>query len=190
MLERYPWCGHGVLMGRFKNDWQDWNYVLSWFGKKEGPARNAYRQYVQEGIPKGRRPELVGGGLIRSQGGWSQVISMRRRNEREVSDERILGSGDFVERMIQEADENFRQSILVKKKGRDLGRLIRAMCDREGISMSELKSGSRRGKISEVRSHLAVRMVEDCGLSLAATARELGVSTSGISRLLERRNAR
>jgi len=99
-LERYPWCGHGVLTGRFNKEWQDRDYVLSWFGKREGDAKAAYRKYVEAGVSQGRRPELVGGGLIRSQGGWSQVLSMRARRIREASDERILGSGDFVERVI------------------------------------------------------------------------------------------
>ncbi|MCK4603085.1 MAG: hypothetical protein KAU41_00105 [Deltaproteobacteria bacterium] len=61
-LDRYCWCGHCVLMGRIKHEWQDRDYVLSWFGKKEGKAKKAYRQYVKEGIALGRRPELVGGG--------------------------------------------------------------------------------------------------------------------------------
>ena len=52
-------------------------------------AKNNYRRYVQEGIPLGSRPELVGGGLIRSLGSWSNVISIRRHGQRDVSDERI-----------------------------------------------------------------------------------------------------
>ena len=92
-LDRYRWCGHSVLMGRVKNDWQDRNYVLKWFGQKEREAKKAYRNYVQKGINEGRRPELVGGGLIRSLGGWSQVKALRRSAERELSDERILGNG-------------------------------------------------------------------------------------------------
>ena len=50
--------------------WRDRDYVLSWFGEREGKAKAAYRQYVQKGIARGRRPELVGGGLIRYLGGW------------------------------------------------------------------------------------------------------------------------
>jgi len=41
-LNRYRWSGHGVLMGKIKNDWQDRDYVLKWFGKKEGEAKKAY----------------------------------------------------------------------------------------------------------------------------------------------------
>lgn len=185
-LEKYPWCGHGILMGRFKNEWQDRDHVLSWFGKKEGMARRAYQKYVAEGVAQGRRPELVGGGLIRSQGGWSEVLSMRRRKQCESSDERILGSGEFVERVIQEADKNFERMIGARKKQQEVLKHLQAFCEREGISMIELQSGGRRGRISEIRSHLAVTMVREYGLSLAETARQLGVSTAGISKILMR----
>ena len=30
----YRWSGHRVLMDKLKNDWQDRDYVLKWFGKK------------------------------------------------------------------------------------------------------------------------------------------------------------
>jgi len=46
----------------------------------------------------------VGGGLIRSLGGWSAVKALRRAGYRELSDDRILGSGEFVERIIKEAE--------------------------------------------------------------------------------------
>ena len=93
-----------MIMGRRKHDWQDRGDVLKWFGKKEKHAKKNYRRHVQEGISLGSRPELVGGGLIRSLGGWSNVISMRRHGDRDLSDERILGNGDFVEQIIKEAD--------------------------------------------------------------------------------------
>ena len=43
-------------------------------------------------------------GLIRFMGGWSVVKSMRKGGERELSDERILGSGEFVKKIIDEAE--------------------------------------------------------------------------------------
>jgi hypothetical protein len=60
---------------------------------------------MEEGKKLGRRPELVGGGLIRSLGGWSKVLSLREKGEKLEHDSRVLGSGDFVEAMIREADE-------------------------------------------------------------------------------------
>jgi putative transposase len=43
------------------------------FDKKAGTARRKYNAFVQNGISKGKRPDLIGGGLIRSTGGWSAL---------------------------------------------------------------------------------------------------------------------
>ncbi len=67
-LERYPYCGHGAILGAVKNEWQDRHSVLAQFGTREGDARGAYPRFVEEGVALGRRPELVGGGLVRSGG--------------------------------------------------------------------------------------------------------------------------
>ena len=99
-LRFYPWSGHSAIMGKQKRGWQDVGTVLGYFGRRKKRAIAAYENYVREGIEKGRRPELVGGGLIRSLGGWSEVLSLRRRGERTVSDERILGSGEFIEQVV------------------------------------------------------------------------------------------
>jgi len=185
-LERYPWCGHGVIMGRIKHDWQDRGYVLSWFGSSGGGAKKAYRKYVREGIAQGRRPELVGGGLIRTLGGWSQVLSLRRNREKVLTDERILGSGDFVERVVREADERLDYQLQAGERKQRVNQLIQEVCNREKINIKELRAGSRRGPLSQVRSQVAVQLVEKYGIPLAEVARQLGVSTSAISKIVTR----
>ena len=45
-LDCYRWSGHGAIMGKVKYDWQDRDYVLGWFGHKQGAARKAYRNFV------------------------------------------------------------------------------------------------------------------------------------------------
>ena len=72
-LDRYPWSGHAAVLGRGTRPWHDRGYVLACFGRTERAALRAYRAYLREGIPQGRRPELVGGGLVRSLGGWAEV---------------------------------------------------------------------------------------------------------------------
>ena len=76
-LKTYAYCGHSVIMDKKKRPWQDIGYVLSYFGKSLREARKRYLQYVESGIEQGRRPELVGGGLIRSMGGWKAVKNAR-----------------------------------------------------------------------------------------------------------------
>ena len=91
-LDHYPWTGHAVLMGNRQVDGQDTGAILERFGKRTTTARKNYRQFVSEGIKSGRRDDLVGGGLKRSQG-------ERESNEYESFDERILGSGAFVDEL-------------------------------------------------------------------------------------------
>ncbi len=186
-LDRYPWCGHSVVMGRRKHEWQNVNYVLSWFDSKKRQARKAYHEYVKKGVSDGKRPDLVGGGLIRSLGGWSAVMSLRRSNEKVLSDERILGSGEFVEKLIEEADERMKYQYSGDMQRKLALKLIREVSEKESINLKEIQSGSRRGKIPKIRSDLAYQLIMEYGLTLAEIGRQLGVSTSAVSKILKRR---
>ena len=185
-LDGYRWSGHGVLMGKVKNDWQDQDYVLKWFGRKEGEAKGEYRNYVKKGIDQGRRPELVGGGLIRSLGGWSAVKALRRSGDRELSDDRILGSGEFVERIIKEADAKIKYQLPVKEQDQKIDEYIARLCENKKVSISELKSGSRCKEVSGVRALIATGLVKKHGVSLAEVARRVGVSTAAVSKIIKR----
>ena len=79
---------------------------MKFYDSKYLTARRRYREYVKKGFADGQRPELLGGGLVRSAGGWSAVKAMRRGFERVKGDERILGEGDFVETVLKAAQEN------------------------------------------------------------------------------------
>jgi REP element-mobilizing transposase RayT len=185
-LERYPWCGHSIILGKVESEWQDRDYVLKWFGKREDVAKKAYRKFISDGISQGRRPDLVGGGLIRSLGGWSAVKAQRRSGDNELSDDRILGSGKFVERVIREAEEKIKYQLPVNEQTGQIVEYITKICKKEKISALELKAGSRRKQVSEVRARIAVKLVKNYGVSYAEAARQLGISTSGIARILER----
>ena len=185
-LDRYRWSGHSVLIGKIERDWQDRDYVLKWFGKKKSEAEAAYRNYVKKAVGEGRRPELVGGGLVRSMGGWSVVKAMRRSGERELSDDRILGGGEFVERIIKEAEEKIRFQLPVSEELQKIDELMTKICKDERVSIEELKAGSRRKEVSEVRKRIAIELVKRHGVALAEVARRVGVSTSVVSKILKR----
>ena len=67
-LDKYTYSGHAAIMGKKKNNWQDTDYVLKLFNSKLSLARRRYREYVKKGISVGKRPDLIGGGLVRSAG--------------------------------------------------------------------------------------------------------------------------
>ena len=185
-LDRYPWGGHATVLGQIPRAWQDRRTVLGWFGETARRAVRAYRAYVRAGIPVGRRPELVGGGLVRSAGGWAAVRALRRQKEPMAGDPRILGSGDFVDGLLREAEERQRTAWRRPPTPRDIEALMARTCQRERVSRDELTRGGRRGPLSAVRAALARQLVVELGLSLAQTARHLGVATAAISKILRK----
>ena len=106
-LQKYPYAGHSALMGKGKNDWQDVGYVLGYFGSNVRVSRRCYSEYVEKGIGMGRRPDLVGGGLIRSVGGWTKARALAKEGVRLKGDERILGDSDFVLEALKFSEEQF-----------------------------------------------------------------------------------
>lgn len=82
-------------------------YVLGYFGKRRSQAIRQYLAYIEKGTEQGRMPELLGGGLIRSLGGWEEV-KKKRRQQWVKGDQRILGDSGFVLEVLREAEESFR----------------------------------------------------------------------------------
>jgi REP element-mobilizing transposase RayT len=185
-LDRYKWCGHSVVMNYHKNEWQDRDFVLKWFDRKEGKSKRSYREFVKKGIPLGKRPDLTGGGLIRSMGGWSIVKSMRKVGVTEASDERILGGGEFVSDLISQAEEKIKYQLPAKDLKNSIRKEIEKHCKREKVTIKMLRSGSRIRPLPKMRKELALKLVKEYGVSLAEAARQLGVSTSGVAQIIRR----
>jgi hypothetical protein len=185
-LARYPWCGHSGVVGKLQYPWHDREHVLSWFGDREDFALAAYRRFVQEGLAQGRRPELVGGGLIRTLGGWAEVQAARSRGDRVLADPRILGTASFVENLLISDEGRLRRIHTNVKRGKQIEELIRRTCASAAIALDELQLGGRRRNVAKLRARLARQLVGEYGVTLADAARRLGVSTSGIAKTLER----
>ena len=185
-LDRYPWSGHRSVIGKTKHPWMDVDRVLTEFGSTGRKAMKEYQRFMQEGLGQGRLAELTGGGLIRSKGGWSQVLSARRSGQKEEYDERVLGSGDFVNAILREAEEKARRQLKLRRRGKTLAKIVEEECKKERISPNELKGGGRRRKISGLRATIAKRGLDELGLSLAEIARHVGVNTSSIRKAVLR----
>ena len=180
-LNRCSWSGHSALAGKVDRKWQDCEYVLSYFGKGRQAQKN-YLRYVEKGIPQGRRPELVGGGLIRSLGGWSAVLALRRREEKQASDTRILGDGEFVQEITTDLDDLVKKNLRFSGRQIDIVILAKRVCKKHGISLGELCSGSRRREIMEARGIVSWIAVRELGYSGADVARYLGVTNSCVTK--------
>ena len=182
-LSRNPWSGHSALMGKVKREWQDTDYVLSLFGQDRYRRRD-YEKYVQKGAASGRRPELVGGGLVRSLGGWSEVLALRSRGEKQRSDQRILGDSEFVQDILSGLDGLVKKNLRLSGQRIDMEALAQQVCRKYDISLTELCSGSRRRVIVEARGIVSWIAVRELGYSGADVARYLGVTNSCVTRFV------
>ena len=123
-------------------------------------------------------------------GGWSEVLALRRRGERIASDARILGDGEFVERVIEEWDEVGKANLRLNRLRMDLPSLAKRVCKKWGATIGELRSGSRRHVISEAREEFVQVAVKELGFSGAAVARYIGVTASCVTRIAGSRELR
>ena len=164
--------------------WLDREYVLQCFGDRENEARKAYVVYMKEEAGMNREKELSGGGLLRSHGGWSNVLSMRKQEVKELSDDRILGGDSFVREVLQEAEDQGEFLLSADERAQRIASDIENVCRIEGITVAVLRSGSRKGRVSAIRKELAKKFVCEYGLSLAETARQLWVTTSAVGHMI------
>lgn len=185
-LDHYRWCGHAVLMAHRSAAFMDTGYVLRQFGKAEPYARRAYRRFVAAGVTAGRNPELVGGGLVRSMGGWSQVRAVRQSKERIRGDERILGSSAFVLQVLSEITVQQKRQLHSPRAEVSIMKLVNEECRKGHATTVELESGSKRRGVCAVREAVVLRCARELGLSAAEIARHVGVNTSAVTRALSR----
>ena len=138
-LERYPWSGHGVVLGEVAGSWQEREWVLSWFGKTTDSAIQAYREFVAEGVGQERRPDLVGGRQVRSGGSWSVV---RGRSRQKVGDERVCRQAGVSARELQAGSRRRSVSkiraLLAQRLVAEFGLSLAEVARQLGVSLSAI----------------------------------------------------
>ncbi|BBO72202.1 transposase [Desulfosarcina alkanivorans] len=185
-LDKYPYCGHATVMGTIDCAWQNVTVVLRQFGKRVASARKGYRSFVEKGIANGKRTDLTGGGLIRSAGGWTAVKAIRAAATHEKSDERILGDGAFVERILAESQEVLDRRYALKAQGLTVEDVADRVAQVLGITTDRVWLPGKYKQQVMARSLLCFWSVQELGESMAAMAGRLGISTTAVSKSVRR----
>ncbi len=128
-----------------------------------------------------RRSDTLNGGLVAA-----QVLPMRKSGEKEMGDERVLGSGDFVENLIREADQKVSRQFADMPGRKQIEQIISDACAKEDITVEELKGGSRRAPVSRLRTQITSELIEKHGITPAEVARQLGITISAVSKIIAR----
>lgn len=185
-LDHYPYTGHSTLMGIRYNEWQKTDKILERFGHRRSDARRRYRRFVQKGIEQGRRPEITGGGLVRSVGGWAALKARRMDKDYVKGDERILGDNDFVLNALKEANERLARKYLIRAKGFDLDQIAERVATALGVPLEQVFAAGKDRRTVQARSLLCYWAVRECGMTMVSLARRLKISSAAVSQSVRR----
>ena len=185
-LDRYPFSGHSAIMGKSKNKWQDTDSVLKLYSDKVQVARRKYRSFVEKGIIVGKRNDLVGGGLVRSSGGWSNLKALGRAKIFQKSDERILGDGDFVEKVLEAAQEQLDRKYALQADGYDFDKVVKRVAAVLAVKPSMVTAPGKERTRVKARSLLCYWAARQLGISMAELSRKLNISAAAVTLSVKR----
>ena len=185
-LDRYHWTGHAGLLGIHSQSWQAIEPVLGLFGKRIATARQRYREFMAKGIKTKISPELSGGGLIRSYGGWEAIQALRQDHIVRVGDERILGDSDFVEQALKADALQLKEKTAIQRAGWDIKTLIQRVCAYCEIAPNQLKQKGRSNNLSLAKALICYWGTEHIGATTNELADRLGMSQPAASQSSKR----
>ena len=141
---------------------------------------------MEKGIADGRRSDLVGGGLIRSAGGWSAVKALRLGVNRMKGDERILGEGDFVETVLKAAQENLERTYELEAQGYNFDWLIKRVAHLLEIEPKDVLAAGKYVKTVKARSLVCYWGVRELGMTTVELAKKVNVAQPTVSQAVLR----
>jgi hypothetical protein len=185
-LDRYPWTGHKILVGKGACTGQNTRDVLERFSTQASTGAQGYREFITDGWKMGRRKELTGGGLRRSAGGWKGVYELKRSGTAWQGDERILGSGEFVSTVLKAGEEELHESEKFRKSGLTLEKILLRASKEAGVAVEDLRKKGRNNAIARAKSLAVYWAVRKLGISGQELSKRLGVSPQAVSKLAQK----
>jgi putative transposase len=132
------------------------------------------------------KPELVGGGLIRSLGGWAAAKAMRGGKDRVKGDERILGDGDFVKEVLESCRQQLERRYQYLAWGYDFNWLVGQVASLLSVDQEIVTRRGRYPDTVEARSVLCYWATRQLGVSTLELSKRLGISQPTASQSAKR----
>jgi len=156
------------------------------FADRFALARQHYRAFVQKGVEQGKRHDLIGGGLVRSSGGWASVKALRKEKIYQKADERILGDGDFVKEVLAVAQERLERKYALAAKGVSLDHVAERVALLMNMDTSELFKPGKEKRRVQARSVLCYWAARELNVSMAELCRRFKLSAAAVSLSVQR----
>jgi putative transposase len=172
-LDNYYWSGHLQLIGNTARELINEDKVLSFFSDRRKAARQQYRQFIIDGIDHSVAPELSGGGKRISQAVDPGLA------ECDLFDDRILGGGDFVERVLNLAGHTGRRQ-------RTLADIVEQVANYFEVEADNLRKPSKERTVSRAKAVICYVAVRDEGLKGIEVSSELAFTPGAVSHAAKR----
>lgn len=156
------------------------------FAENKSSARTRYSDFVRNGLSMGKRPELTGGGLVRSAGGWSALRSLRQMKIHLKSDERILGDSEFVDSVLAAARETMERQCRLKAQGLGFDTIIARVSQIFDVPEERIRTSGKEPKRVKAKSVAAYRAVRELCMAGTEVGRESGLTQPAVSRSVRR----
>lgn len=144
-LDGYPWTGHCGVVNDLNGDWQECDEVLLHFGRRKKTAQQDYRDFMEKGIRKS---------------GVEDIIRMTCDGAGQFNS-RIMGSEDFVTRILEKAGELKEPKI----KKISLQELCEKVCTRFNIEEEELRSPLKKKMVTDAKAAFTYMAIREMGYS-------------------------
>lgn len=155
--EQHPWTGHHAYCGKEVLPWLCISSTLSMLATGKGTAVRAYISFVHDGLEGGRKGEYHGEGL---------------------TDSRIFGDDDFVERMAGKGAE-------IPNKV-SLEEVVAATCARCRVDADALALRGKNQTLSHARGMVAWIVQDLPSITLTELANRTGRDISSLSAMARR----
>ena len=119
-------------------------------------------------------------------GGWSAVGAQGLEGTRIKGDERILGSADFVDKVLRIAHEQLEERTRLRRHGLDWKVLVERVADHFKVDGESLRGGRKERGVVRARSGICYLAVRKLGMSATEVARRLAITVSAVSNLAAR----
>ena len=96
-------------------------------------------------------------------------------------DERILGQGDFVESVLEAAQENLDRKSKIRALGYDFDWLVGRVLGLFDLTFNELLTGGKQRKMVQARSVLCYWGTRELGMSAVSISKKLNIASSTAS---------
>ena len=174
-LDQYQWSGHKELIGGGNGSIIDKESTFSFFGRSKRLALPSYINFMADGLSMGT-VALSSGGRINSQA-MNEALG-----EDDLYDQRILGGGGFVEKVLATLDVTIKQQFT-------LPFIIERVAQLHHLTVDQLHYRSNQAEIVRAKSLICYLATRHHGITGKVVAEALAYSPAAVSRAAQRGEA-